>query len=45
MDVHDKNSFEYGGYHFAHVRQFRKGAVAKRLAGDSRPEKMDAQYA
>ncbi|MDL2272946.1 hypothetical protein LJC34_00080 [Oscillospiraceae bacterium OttesenSCG-928-G22] len=45
MDVHDKNSFEYGGYHFTPVRQFRKNEVSKHLEGDSRPDKMDAQYA
>jgi hypothetical protein len=37
--------FEFGGYHFKPERQFRKGEVDKHLAGDSRPEKMDMQYA
>jgi hypothetical protein len=36
--------FEYGGYHFKPVRNFRKGEVTRRLAGDSRPWKTDAQY-
>ncbi len=39
------DTFEYGGYHFTPHRQFRKGEVDRRLAGDSRPWKKDAQYA
>jgi hypothetical protein len=41
----DPSVFEFGGWHFRPERQFRKGEVDKHLAGDSRPEKMDAQYA
>jgi hypothetical protein len=41
----DPSVFEFDGYHFKPYRQFRKGEVDKHLAGDSRPEKMDAQYA
>lgn len=41
----NKKTFEYGGYHFTPVRQFRKNEVSKQLEGDSRPGKMDAQYA
>jgi hypothetical protein len=37
--------FEYAGYHFRPVRKFVKGEIDKRLVGDSRPEKTDAQYA
>jgi hypothetical protein len=37
--------FEYGGVHFKPERQFRKGEINKHLAGDSRPGKMDMQYA
>ncbi len=33
------DTFEYGGYHFTPHRQFRKGEVERRLAGDSRPWK------
>ena len=39
------DTFEYGGYHFTPHRQFRKGEVERRLAGDSRPWKKDARYA
>lgn len=38
-------AFEYGGYHFTPVRQFRRNEVNKRLEGDSRPWKTDMQYA
>ena len=41
----DSTIFEFGGYHFKPERQFRKGEVDKHLDGDSRPDKMDAQYA
>jgi hypothetical protein len=37
--------FEYGGQHFKPVRKFVKGEIDKHLDGDSRPDKMDAQYA
>lgn len=45
MSDQNSGSFEYGGYHFTPVRQFGKREVTKRLNGDSRPRKMDAQYA
>jgi hypothetical protein len=41
----NNGSFEYGGYHFTPVRQFRKGEIERPLAGDSRPWKTDVQYA
>jgi hypothetical protein len=41
----DKEIFEYGGYHFKPVRQFRKGEIDKHLEGDSRPWKKDISYA
>jgi len=37
--------FEYGGYHFMPYRQFHNGEVVRHLEGDSRPHKMDVQYA
>jgi hypothetical protein len=37
--------FVYGGYHFKPVRQFKKGEIDRPLKGDSRPWKIDAQYA
>jgi len=37
--------FEYSGYHFKPYRQFHKGEVDRHLEGDSRPYKMDMQYA
>ena len=45
MSERNSSTFEYGGYHFTPVRQFRKREVNKHLESDSRPEKMDAQYA
>ena len=45
MSEQNNKTFEYGGYHFTPLRQFRRNEVSKRLEGDSRPEKMDAQYA
>ena len=45
MSEKNLGTFEYGGYHFTPVRQFRKGEIEKHLAGDSRPWKMDAHYA
>ena len=36
--------FEYGGYHFKPVRQFRKGEAYRKLKGDSRG-KADMQFA
>lgn len=38
-------TFEYDGWHFTPVRQFRKGEIERHLAGDSRPWKTDARYA
>ena len=38
------DSFSFGGYHFVPYRQFAKGETKRRLKGDSRPWKMDAQY-
>jgi hypothetical protein len=37
-------TFEYGGYHFIPYRAFYKGDTDQRLATDSRPWKMDANY-
>lgn len=45
MPMRENNSFKYGGYHFTPVRQFGKREVNKRLDSDSRPWKMDMQYA
>ena len=42
--IKEPGVFEYGGYHFKPYRQFRKGEVKRRLAGDSRPWKTDVQY-
>ena len=43
--IKEPGVFEYGGYHFKPVRQFRKGEIDKRLENDSRPWKNDAQFA
>ena len=43
--IKEPGIFEFGGYHFKPIRQFRKGEVDRHLKGDSRPWKMDAQYA
>jgi hypothetical protein len=43
--IKEPGVFEYGGYHFKPARPFRKGEAARHLAGDSRPEKGDAQFA
>jgi hypothetical protein len=37
--------FKFGDYHFAPHRKFEKGEVERPLEGDSRPWKMDAQFA
>ena len=42
--IKETGVFEYGGYHFKPYRQFRKGEVKRRLAGDSREWKTDVQY-
>ena len=44
-NLRDKEIFEFGGYHFKPVRQFRDGEIDKPLANDSRPWKKDAAYA
>ena len=44
-DAAYKGAFEYGGYHFRPYRKFYKGEINRRLKGDSRPWKMDGQYA
>jgi hypothetical protein len=43
--TNEQRVFEYGGYHFVPYRQFRRGEINRHPKGDSRPWKMDGQYA